>query len=295
MGILHASKHCVLVIPEMISPRKICHSVETRALLSLAGCRARPPFNHSDHCGTRHGTKTNGDMATSRASARLASATPAPTAGPDRNEKAVLAIKAAMLISGGRFADLKALRDGRNGGAAERRSGGATERPSSRAAAPRSRGAAEPRRDGKPPSRAANSPPPAPRALHNKHALIKRGVQRQRKMLVLTLVLTVALLFVDRPSTAQRTKKSPAGSVAVAPAPERPAPAAPAAARGCRGAPLRRTHRWRASPPRAALAGGGRRRRRRPLPPLPPVLQPRIAWTFAFGGSAPLFVRTDEM
>ena len=84
--------------------------------------------------------------------------------------------------------------------------------------------------------------------------------------LVLTLVLTLALLFVDRPSSAQRQKNA-AGSAAAAPASERPAPVAPAAARAFRGAPLRRTRRCRAAPPRAALAGGGSRRRRRPLPP----------------------------
>ena len=56
-------------------------------------------------------------MSASRASARLAGATPAPMAGPDKNDKAALATKAAMLISGGKFADLKALRDGDTAGA----------------------------------------------------------------------------------------------------------------------------------------------------------------------------------
>ena len=62
-------------------------------------------------------TKTKCSMSASRASARLAGATPAPMAGPDKNDKAALATKAAMLISGGKFADLKALRDGDTVGA----------------------------------------------------------------------------------------------------------------------------------------------------------------------------------
>ena len=56
-------------------------------------------------------------MPASRASARLADATPAPMAGSDKNDKAALATKATMLISGGKFADLKALRDGDTVGA----------------------------------------------------------------------------------------------------------------------------------------------------------------------------------
>ena len=134
----------------------------------------------------------------------------------------------------------------------------------------------EPRRDGnRAQAEPSRKPPlPTPRALHSKkNALIRRGgVQRHRKTLalapVLTLVLTLAHLFVDRPSSAQRQKNA-AGSAAATPSSGRLAPlAAPAAARFFCGAPLRRSdlavvaRRRRELRSQAAEVGGGGDHRR---------------------------------
>ena len=109
----------VPIVHEMITHRKLFHYLEKRVYQSAWSCRRSPaqPWRPLRYTPGYERYKRKLQYASLSRERPPPGATPAPMAGPDKNDKAALATKATMLISGGKFADLNALRDGDTVGA----------------------------------------------------------------------------------------------------------------------------------------------------------------------------------